>query len=308
MAVTDILMTTYNGAQYLDTQLESLFSQGISDFRLIIRDDDSRDGTDSILTEWQRRYPDRIEITAGLPHTGQPGWNFLSLLQVSQADYIMYCDQDDVWMPHKIEKSLTAIRAAEQKHPDTPILLHTDLVVSDADLKPIAPSFMRYQNLDPSYQSLPRLTVQNNVTGCTVLMNRPLRDIMRVPPQPVLHDWWAALTAAAFGHIVYIGLPTVYYRQHSQNAIGAKDARSIAHAVERAKRIDAMRDAIARTYTTADLFAQTYADLLNSKQASFLAQYSALRNSSGLTRWRVLHKHRAFKKGILRAAAQILIG
>lgn len=307
--VIEILMTTYNGAEYLDAQLESLFAQQVaSDIRLRVRDDASTDNTAHVLQRWQCRYPESIDLLLDKPHTGDPGRNFLSLLEGSDAAYVMFCDQDDVWKPDKIADTLRLMRAQECKHPGAPVLVHSDLAVVRSDLTPVAHSFVQYQKLDASAAVLPKLIVQNSVTGCTVMINRTLRALIRMPVVPVLHDWWTALTASAFGYIAYLNEPTTLYRQHPGNAVGAHNVRSASHILRHLASVGQMREALRRTYETAAVFLKTYEDLLSEEQKDFLRQYSRLGTAGIRERARVLSKYSAFKNGALRAAAQILLG
>lgn len=104
--------------------------------------------------------------------------NFSSLIEYSDSRYTFFSDQDDVWLPHKIEISLKKMQAIEAKYgQNTPILVYTDLTVVDQNLNLIHPSFRQYQNLDPyPTKLLPRLLVQNFVTGCSMLINQPIKE------------------------------------------------------------------------------------------------------------------------------------
>lgn len=223
--MVDILLSAYNGEPYLPEQLRSLQAQTHRDWRLWVRDDDSTDDTRE-LVESTSADDERIRL---LPNTGERrgakgGFGWL-LEQVSDdARYIMFCDQDDVWLSRKIEQTLYAMRAAEaEQDPDYPILVHSDLHVADAQLALIADSFWRYQGITPETSGLDALCIRNVVTGCTAMINRPLRDLaVPIPPEAIMHDWWMALLASGLGQIVHLPTPTVLYRQHRTNTVGAK--------------------------------------------------------------------------------------
>ncbi len=217
-AELQILMATHNGVLYLKEQLDSLFAQSHRNFELIVSDDASTDGTLELLKE----YP----ITL-LSHKTPLGCkaNFSHLLNYSSASYVAFSDQDDIWHPEKIAVTLKAIKQAEaQNPPGTPILVHTDLKVVSNSLEPLSTSFWTFAGLDPfHYSAFSSLLVQNCVTGCTLMINRPLADLVsQIPPEAKMHDWWIALTAAAFGKIVALPLQTISYRQHASNTLGAK--------------------------------------------------------------------------------------
>jgi glycosyltransferase involved in cell wall biosynthesis len=220
----DILLGTYNGESFVERQIESILDQMDDGCRLLIRDDGSSDGTLSLVRRFVRQQPHRVVLLddAG-PRLGPCG-NFGRLLEHSDADYMVLCDQDDVWQPGRISMPLERIQAVErQTGADTPVLAHTDLVVVDESLRTIAPSFWSYSHIDPYRGSqLNRLLVQNVVTGCATMMNRALARLASpIPADVQMHDWWLALVASAFGRIEAIPEPTVLYRQHGNNRLGA---------------------------------------------------------------------------------------
>jgi glycosyltransferase involved in cell wall biosynthesis len=221
----EILLATYNAEHFLQEQLDSLVSQSVTNWRLLIRDDGSTDGTLSLLNKYQASFPDKITIiTDTLGNLGASG-NFSELLARSTAPYIMFCDQDDVWLPNKIETTLGKMTELEAHYgSDTPLLVHTDLMVVDDDLTLLSGSHWRYQLSDPRRGDfLNKLLLQNVATGCTIMINRPLLDAaLPIPPEAVMHDWWLVLVAAALGHIGFVAEPTGLYRQHGTSTIGAK--------------------------------------------------------------------------------------
>ena len=166
---------------------------------------------------------------------------------------------------------------------------------------------MHYEHLDPHYTSLPRLIVQNNVTGCTILMNRHLREKIRIPQPMFMYDWWIALTASAFGEISYLNDATVMYRQHQQNAVGAANVRSASYAVRRLKDPGSMQRSLEGTYALAQAFCECYSGELKPEQIRFLKAYDASRNAGVFRRFYVLSKYRAYKKGLMRRLAQIFV-
>jgi hypothetical protein len=152
----------------------------------------------------------------------------------------MLMDQDDVWRADKIERQTALMRAEEARLGfGAPILVHSDLELIDRAGRTIHPSFMAYQHIrNEASAPLRTLLVQNYVTGCTVLANRPLLDVaLPIPPAAMVHDWWLALVAAAVGSIRYDATPTVGYRQHAANQIGAKRWRRGVVSVWRALRL-----------------------------------------------------------------------
>lgn len=220
----DILLATCNGAPYLPEQLDSLMAQTCRSWRLLVRDDGSSDGTLEILENYRSRHPDVIMI---IPNEGQnlgACGNFSRLLEQADAPYVMFCDQDDFWLPDKIETTLAAMQELERQHGTaTPLLIHTDLMVVDEQLTVIGESLWRFQRTEPQrLTKLNRVLLQNLATGCTIMINRALRDLaVPVPKQAWMHDWWLVLVATAFGRVAAVASPTVLYRQHEGNDTGA---------------------------------------------------------------------------------------
>lgn len=221
----DVLLATFNGAKYLPAQIESILSQTYQDFRLLIRDDGSEDNTMEIIQAYQQRFPNKVSLIPSKYSKPGPINNFSNLIIQSMAPYIMLSDQDDFWVPEKIELSLQKIIQLEQKlSKSIPILVHSDLLVVDQNLKEINPSFFNYGALNPKRIRFGNLLVQNVVTGCASIFNRALAQISTpIPENAMMHDWWVALVASAFGEIGLIERPTVLYRQHGDNTLGAQE-------------------------------------------------------------------------------------
>jgi glycosyltransferase involved in cell wall biosynthesis len=221
----DILISTYNGEKFLAEQLESIISQDINDWHILIRDDGSHDESVSITKHYAELYPDKITVIAEpAARLGVPG-AYQCLLNNSRSQYVAFCDQDDVWLPSKLRILRERIELEENvSGRETPILVHSDLHVVDEDLVELSDSFWKYQKLNPSkMQSLQRLLIQNCVTGCAAIINRALvRCALPIPKDAIMHDWWFALIAAAQGKIIDISNKTVEYRQHESNDTGAK--------------------------------------------------------------------------------------
>ncbi|OGO27463.1 MAG: hypothetical protein A2W33_02065 [Chloroflexi bacterium RBG_16_52_11] len=217
----EVLLATYNGGRYLNDQLDSILAQSYPAWRLTVRDDCSTDNTVQIIKDYIGKFPGKIRfIDEGSKRLGALG-NFSRLLDASEAEYVMFSDQDDRWLPDKIGLTLRAMLECEARFTGAPILVHTDLYVTDRDLNVISKSFWNYNRLDPVEKGLNSLLTFNNVTGCTVMINSALRRLATPMPQEALvHDMWLALVASAFGHIEHVKVPTVLYRQHGENVIG----------------------------------------------------------------------------------------
>lgn len=304
-----ILMATYNGEEYVSGQIESLLRQTEQDFVLYVQDDCSGDNTYTILLQYARQYPGKIIVGQNERNSGSAKLNFLALLEEHDDEYLMFCDQDDVWLPDKIERTLRAMHQAEQTYgKETPLLVHTDLCVVDEDLKVTHPSFRRMSKLDYRRTALNSLLVQNTVTGCTAMINRALKHcVASVSEQCIMHDWWLALTASAFGHIVALeNEQTVLYRQHAANEVGAKDAASAAYVLGRLFRVRETKGMVHQTYLQAEAFYRAYADRLSARQIELLQAYCSIPKRSKPGRVWQLFVLKTFKHGLLRVLGQIL--
>lgn len=297
----DILLATYQGAPFIAQQIHSLLQQTYPYFHIWIRDDGSSDTTRLIIQKLAEEHSNRITVIPSYHNLGPKG-NFSELMKHSRADYIFFCDQDDYWFPHKIEVSLNHLKQIEiKKGKCLPLLVYTDLTVARHDLHPIADSFWRYTKLNPNAYTLNRLLTQNIVTGCTMLANRALIDLAYpIPNETVMHDWWLALIASACGQIRYINKPTLLYRQHETNDIGATP-HTLLEFLLRCKRRQIKYDQCQRqTYRQAAVFLKRYHHLLNPSQRKTIQAYVDLEHLSFWSRKKNLFKYQFFKHGFLR--------
>ena len=220
MAEIDILMAAYNGERFIAEQIESLLAQTFQDFRLIIRDDGSSDNTPAIIENYEQKYPGKIEIINDDVVCKSPTKNFMQLLKHAEADYVMFCDQDDVWLPYKVQITLDYMKRAEREKPDLPVLVFTGLNVVDAELKSL--DIFMALGIPQDRLGMTQLLLANCASGCTEMLNRRLYEGIGGYSEYInIHDHWAALYAAGCGEIRNVPMALILYRQHSNNAIGA---------------------------------------------------------------------------------------
>lgn len=221
-----ILLATHNGERFVREQIDSLQAQSWTDWRLLIQDDHSTDETVAIVQSLAAADP-RISFLSSAPERRGAAATFAALvgraLELS-ASYAFFCDQDDVWLPHKLETEMRAMLAAEKAaEAGTPVLVHSDLKVVDESLRAVHPSYREFNGVSYDRDDpLSTLALHNAVVGCTAGFNRPLMTVALPVPAGTYHDWWFAQCAAASGRIVDCAAPTVLYRQHSTNVIGAR--------------------------------------------------------------------------------------
>lgn len=304
----DILMAVYNGGDFLAEQIESILGQSVGGWHLYICDDGSKDKSFWIASEYAEKYPDVITVSRNEVPTGSACGNFMGMLRKSSAEYVMFSDQDDFWLPDKIKLTLKKMRELEVMYPASPILVHTELEIVDRELNVTALAFTKFQGLDPEKKSLNRLLCQNNITGCTVMMNRALADIIKDTPaeKMLMHDWWAGLAAAAFGQIGFVDTPTVKYRQHGGNQLGAVNNRSVAGAAMIVKKRLRTKKRVSVTYAQANRFYEYYRPLLNEKSRTVLEKYMDIPFHSKLGRAARLVKYGFLKQNFMTAAGQLI--
>ncbi|MBO6284566.1 MAG: glycosyltransferase family 2 protein [Pseudobutyrivibrio sp.] len=216
-----VLLATYNGKNYLRQQLDSLLNQTFDNFRIVVHDDGSTDGTIDILNEYRDNNPEKIELLHG-QSCGSAKANFLWMLKKEEADVYFFCDQDDVWHETKIEKSLKALGDLSE-----PACVFSDMWVVDENLNEISDSFIRYIGREPGNTAYTQILIDNPAAGCTMCFNRALRDLtVELLPKLDLenipmHDALVLALASITGEVKAIDEPLVSYRQTGNNIMGA---------------------------------------------------------------------------------------
>lgn len=215
-----ILLATYNGEKFLIEQLNSIINQSYEDWTLYIHDDGSSDGTIAIINQYCDQYENIIYLPDLIVHRGA-AQSFMWLLEQVNADYYMFCDQDDVWLPYKIEKTYIAM---QEKPVDSPVLIFSDLVVVDSDLNIINKSFWFYSKLEKLVNNSNYLKVLNYVTGCTMMINEKAKLVSLRNKCMCMHDSWIAMCVLANKGVIYpINEKMTLYKQHEKNVLGAAE-------------------------------------------------------------------------------------
>ncbi len=303
MSKVEILLASYNGERYIAEQIESILNQDCKDFTLHILDDCSADRTVEIVRGYVKRYPDKISLSRNEKNLGSAG-SFFKLLKSSKAEYVMFCDQDDVWLENKISLSLEKMEGAA-----APTLLHTDLTVTDENLRIKHPSMFKSQHLQSGAVTVRSLAVQNVVTGCTMMLNRELVNrlcAVALPDNIPVHDWWIALYTACCGEIIFLDKATVYYRQHGTNVCGARDMSDFRYIISRAKATERARLMLQYGYNQAEKLSELYGNALGEENRAFLSAYGELSNKPYMERLKFVVKNRVFKSGIIRKIGQLI--
>ncbi len=279
-----VVMAAFNGERYIEGQLNSIINQTLKPDEIIICDDDSTDGTIEILKRYEHNAQFKVIINSqrlGLIK------NFKNAVgQAKEGNYIALSDQDDIWLPEKLEKCAEHLRQIEQK--EIPCLVHSDLLFVDLDERIINTSFRKHLGQHKYQQNLNTLVYGNFLNGCTSLFNPAMKGFFASMPDRIAlnHDGWMALVAFTFGRVAYINEPLVKYRKHDNNASIDRDKKVHSRLVSTLKQVvnsfqsndgflSAQFDTVAQFYECYkagmdEEKRQVFDNFLNLKNASFL--------------------------------------
>ncbi len=204
-----VCLTTYNGENYIIEQLESILHQLSEMDEVIVSDDGSTDNTLAIIENLQDK---RIVI---LKHERAGGVvsNMENALKHARGNIIFLADQDDVWLPEKVERSLVALRDAQ--------LVISDCYVTDGELNVIHDSFFKKNS---SNRNKFIALIKNPYLGCCMAFNKSLLDIALPFPKDIpMHDIWLGNVAAFKKSVLFIPDKLIYYRRHDMNVSTASE-------------------------------------------------------------------------------------
>jgi rhamnosyltransferase len=211
----DILLPAYNGAKFIEAQIESILQQSYTDIRLIIRDDGSQDNTVELINKFVQCdsrvfFIQNEGINLGLVKSIE------FMLGISTAPLIMFSDQDDVWFHEKVSLFVTRALSMNQ---DSQLLIHSDCYITKKDLTIVR----KFMGSKPLNYGLKRCLFHFYVQGSSTMINRVLKDeCLPFPDTVYLHDRYFHVMSELSGFRSYINLPTMYYRQHEVNLVGGK--------------------------------------------------------------------------------------
>ena len=215
MKTVNVILSTFNGEKYLTDRLDSIFNQDEIRLTITIRDDGSSDSTADIIKNYLKTNKENVFFITG-KNIGviNSFWLLLEHESNNQADYIAFCDQDDVWEPRKI---ISAIKALESSKTDQPKLYYSSKKIVDKHLK--ITGFEKSKQ----HKDFHNVLVENYATGCTTVINQALRKVVLNSQKDncIMHDWWILLTAYACGQIIVDESAHILYRQHENNVVGS---------------------------------------------------------------------------------------
>lgn len=215
MPRVDILLPAYNGANYLEAQIDSILNQTHANIRLIIRDDQSQDQTVTIIEKYVDSDSRVVFVNESGPNLGLVK-SIECLLHISEAPFIMFSDQDDVWFSDKVAMFL---KKALEVNQNIPMLIHSDCFVTDQNLKILK----RFMGSKPFNYGLKHSLFHYYVQGSSTMINRRLKEeSLPFPENLYLHDRYLHIVSEIKGTRIYIDKPSMLYRQHGKNLVGSQ--------------------------------------------------------------------------------------
>ena len=302
-----IVMAAYNSERFIGEQLDSILSGSYQNIHIYVRDDGSTDNTPAIVAEYEAKYPVQVQLVRNEVNGGLVK-NFLTGVMEAKEDYVMFCDHDDVWLPDKVKVTLEAMRKAEDtaRDEELPIVVFTDNTIVDGDLKPLGASFYERSHFDFKQMGLSYMLMENKLIGCTMMINKALKDKITVLPEHArVHDWWIALIASAFGKIVFVNEQTMLYRQHGSNEIGNRSF--FKYVTDAASSLKKQKEKIVLTEKQAGEFLEIYGAMLQEEQVELVRQFANLQNYSFWKRRALVIKNKYLKSGIVRNIGVLLV-
>jgi|GEM_PF-81262 len=297
-----IVMATYNGGLYIKEQLDSLLKQTYENWELLIRDDNSTDNTLDIIHQYQLHEP-RIHLTVNTSPVKGACRNFAELFKLKKndpdCDYLMFCDQDDIWLPDKLAATFLTMRRMETEYPGQPALVYGNFQPVDVN----ASTFNGLYKLKHSIK-LQSLLSSNYVYGCTILINRAMIfEVDNIPNEAVNHDYWLALVAS-LNRSSFISKPMMYYRQHNNNASGNVSGNNSMLARLRRNLLAPERELndLKKRLATFRLFLHRYQSQMSPKQQSMIEDYLNSFSTHRLNVCGAMLWHGIFRRGLLQTA------
>ena len=287
-----VLLCSYNGSQYIRKQIDSIINQTVTEWTLFISDDGSTDGTLEILHSYQAALGTERFVIFNGPGKGF-AWNFLSLLENcgGNFDYYAFSDQDDEWMPEKLASSISILSGCSGTTPAV-YCGRTALVDENGNHLGNSPLFSK----PPSFENA---LIQSIAGGNTMVLNQAARDCVNKTPKDVKiisHDWWIYIIITAVGgYIYYDPIPSINYRQHTNNIVGSNIGW-----MARFKRISGLLDGHFKKWIDSNLYAlnKTGIDITPGNK-EVLKKFNIARNSNLFKRIYIFRKMNMYRQTCL---------
>lgn len=291
-----VLLATYDGGAWIAAQLDSLAAQTRQPDLVLVSDDGSKDGTRDLIDAFAVQNPDLAVRQLDGPGQGAAA-NFLSLIRRCPADvtHMAFADQDDVWLPAKLERAMAHLEQAEATMgADVPLLYCARILICDQTL-----THRRINRGPRRATGFRNALTQNVATGNTIVLNAAATTLARQAAartdRLIVHDWWLyQLVTGAGGHVVFDDEPQTLYRQHSGNMIGANSGL-----VARLRRVRQLLSGVYTEWNDANIAAlRAASDLLHPDNAALVEAFAALRRRKAFGRLAGLRRLGLYRQGL----------
>ena len=306
-----VILCTYNGEKYLREQLDSIANQTILDWKICAYDDRSTDRTIELLQKFGADYPGKVEVHRNSELFGASR-NFLyasaeQSLDMTDDDYIMFCDQDDIWDADKMEVSLNEMgRLISTNGNEEPLLVFGDSRVVDEQLNPICDSLMSYNNYDMSHLGLSYELMENKMQGCTIMINSELARMLQKRPDYVgMYDGYTALLALSMGHVSYLGRTVLKYRRWKASVSSTEDYKE----VNKSKfgHLSEQKYIVFDYAPTIKEILRLFGDRISTQNKKVMESFAALQQKNWIMRRLSIIRYHMWKTGFVRNAGLRLL-
>lgn len=273
----DILLATYNGEKYIDTQISSIENQTYADWKLYIHDDGSKDTTVEKIRHWCESDSRIVFINDGIAFHN-PANHFMHLMNFSKAEYICFSDQDDLWLENKLERMIECFDTSDKQ----PKLLVSGCYLWKSSSNEIVPKI----NFNPAYSLEQFLFLNGGLQGCAMMFNSSLREIVLSQKTKYLymHDYLVSLAGFTFGKVEYLNENLFLYRQHEKNVSVhlEKNKKEYAKKIIKNSRVPVT---YAPTYKASKSFYDSFLNLIPDDRKKIFADYFALKDKTSFKRF-----------------------
>lgn len=281
-----ILLASYNGGKFIREQLDSILQQSYTNWELLICDDGSTDNTLEIVSEYYAK-DNRINVIPKDPKSQGASQNFGNLLKealLREWNFVMFADQDDFWQSNKVKITLDAMLEMQDLD-KSPRLVYCDFEYADGQMNALKSETDK--NISNWKEpNLPRLLAQNNIYGCTMMLNRVLAEEVSPIPQWVEnHDYWISLVASLTGEIYHVRERLMLYRQHSNNVSGHYSDNSFKKRFQRYyKKNDKLQVIVKGRFRMAEELFKRFNEEISESNRKLLVGYSDIEVKNAINR------------------------
>lgn len=283
-----ILLAAYNGEKYISDQIDSILNQSYNNIELIISDDESHDRTVEIVKEYCKNHTN-VKLIHN-KNNGSPRNNFNNLISFAlchyKDEYIMFSDQDDIWMKNKIELECEKMKLLEANAKRSePCLVYTNYYIKGENC---VQTKIAYLYNKQSQSKFSRIIMQSWLMGCTMICNMDLLRLAGLCPCEVPnHDEWLAQIASLCGRIYYLHEPTMYHLLHENNATTRNDTTRLKNRIKRTIiRFKTRNDDIQKRFTVIKYLEERVKN--NPEGQNQLNIYKQFLNSRGISTFRLM--------------------